>query len=839
MDLNWMVKMAWRDGRRQRNRLLLFMSSIVLGIAALVAISSFGDQLQGQLDNEAKAILGADLEIQSQHAFEPWVVEFLDSLNIDVSHEISFGSMVRFNDEGATRLVNVRAVDSQYPFYGKLESNPPAAAENLGDYGLALPSEDLVIQFKLQPGDSIGIGSLNFEIGGSLTRVPGQSGITGSVAPPVFMPYQQVANTGLLQKGSRVNYMIYGKYPNNLGADVYSAVISPRLQKANLRVTNIEEHKANMGSLFSDITGFLNLTAFVALLLGCLGVASATHLYTKEKVKQVAVLRCLGASGKESAGIYLIQLLVMAFIAAVIGAILGTLFQFVLPHLLGDFLPVTVKSGFSAKAFVAGISAGVVTAMVFALPALMSILDVSPLEVLRAQSSPGGSIKRTAIFWVLALVYVAGFAVFQTQSWFGGIVFTGALVVSLGALAALAKAITVLTRRFMPDWGSFTFRQGLANLFRPNNQTMVLMVTIGLGTGLIVTLLLSRSLLLEKLQQTSSGTEQPNMVLFDIQDDQLDSLKSLAHEQGFPVLGSVPIVNMRLHSLKGQKVYVLQQDSTQEISDRILTREYRVTYRDSLTASEEIIDGAWVGTASLQDETIPVSLEKRMAESMSLSVGDRVAFNVQGAIMECRVGSIRKVDFQRVETNFVVVFPDGVLNKAPKFHVLLTRFDSPETSAAFQGTVVKTFPNISIIDLNLILSTLETVSGKASFVIEFMALISVLTGILVLIASVRTSKYQRIKEAGLLRTLGASRKKLLLIATTEYFLLGSLAALTGIGIALLATLALAQFSFNSLLSPNWAAVVITYLIIVGLVVFIGLLNTRSVVNHSPMQVLKS
>lgn len=834
-----MMKMAWRDGRRQRNRLLLFMSSIVLGIAALVAISSFGDQLQQQLDNEAKAILGADLEIQSQQPIDPWVLDFLDSLNIDVSHEISFGSMVRFNADGATRLVNVRAVDSKYPFYGKLESTPTSAAENLGEVGMALPAEDLLIQFKLQPGDTIGIGTLDFEIGGSLTRVPGQSGITGSVAPPVFMPYQQVSKTGLLQKGSRVNYMVYGKHPQNLPAELYASVIAPRLQKANLRVTNIEEHKENMGSLFSDLTGFLNLTAFVALLLGCLGVASATHLYTKEKVKQVAVLRCLGASGKESAGIYLIQLLGMAFVAALVGAILGTLLQFVLPHLLGDFLPVSVQSGFSIWAFLSGISAGVVTAMVFALPALMSILDVSPLEVLRAQSSPSGSIKRTAIFWILALVYVAGFAVFQTQSWFGGIVFTGGLVVSLGALAALAKAITFLTRRYMPDWGSFTFRQGLANLFRPNNQTMVLMVTIGLGTGLIVTLLLSRSLLLEKLEQTSAGTEQPNMILFDIQDDQLDSLKDLTREQGFPVLGAVPIVNMRLHSLKGQRVHVLQQDSTSAVSTRTLTREYRVTYRDSTTTSEEVIDGTWVGEASPQDAVIPISLEEGLAERMGLEVGDRLAFNVQGAIMECSVNSIRKVDFQRVETNFLVVFPEGVLNRAPKFHVLLTRFDSPETSADFQADVVKTFPNISIIDLNLILSTLETVSGKASFVIEFMALISVLTGILVLIASVRTSKYQRIQEAGLLRTLGASRKKIMLIATTEYFLLGSLAALTGIGIALLATLALAQFSFNSLLSPNWAAVVIAYLIIVGLVVFIGLLNTRSVVNHSPMQVLKT
>lgn len=840
MNWSWMLKMAWRDSRRQRGRLMLFMSSIVLGIAAMVAISSFGDQLQEELDTEAKTLLGADIEVESQRPIDDWVINYFDSLNIEITREISFGSMVRFDEMGATRLVNIRAIDGDYPFYGAIETSPTGADEQMQNNRRALTSESLMLQFNVSNGDTIGIGALNFEVVGSVIKVPGQSGITGSVAPPVFMPYEWVEATELLQKGSRINYKIYGKYPPDFDPALFEKVIKPRLQKAELRSEDVAERKERTGAVFNDLTGFLNLTAFVALLLGCIGVASSAHLYVKEKVKQVAVLRCIGASGNESAGIYLLQLLGIAVPAAVLGAALGVGLQFLIPALVADFLPVTVEAGFSIKAVASGIAIGVLTAMVFALPPLLRIVEVSPLQALRAGIAASASKKRE---WLLALFtvgYISVFAVLQMESTLVALVFVTGLLASLGLLALIAWLLMKMVRRYVPDGGSFIFRQGLSNLFRPNNQTLVLIVTIGLGTGLITTLVLSQSVLLDKLKQSSSGDDSPNMVVFDVQDDQLDSLTALTKNFDFPLIGTVPIVNMRLHSLKGELVNTLKNDTTSTVRRGVLRREYRVTYRDSLTDAETVISGEWIGNVPPDNKgPVPISLSDGIAESMNVEPGDLLEFNVQGAIIECIVGSIREVDWQRIQTNFVVVFPAGVLENAPKFHVMLTRFGAVEESARYQGAVVKAFPNVSIVDLNLVLDTIDEIAGKASFVIQFMALISMLTGLIVLIASVRTSKFQRIHEAVLLRTLGASRKQILRIAFVEYAMLGSLAALTGIGIALVASIALAQFSFNALLSPDWVAVLVTYLIIVGLTVLTGMLNSRSVVNEPPLKILNT
>jgi putative ABC transport system permease protein len=231
-------------------------------------------------------------------------------------------------------------------------------------------------------------------------------------------------------------------------------------------------------------------------------------------------------------------------------------------------------------------------------------------------------------------------------------------------------------------------------------------------------------------------------------------------------------------------------------------------------------------------------LNEGLAEDMQVKIGDPISFNVQGAIIQCYVGSFREIDFQRVQTNFIVVFPNGVLEEAPKFHVLLTRYEEVSQSAAYQQKVVSRFPNISIIDLDLILSTIDEVLGKISFIIQFMAFFSILTGIIVLIGSVSISKFQRIQEAVLLRTIGASKKQIIRINLMEYFFLGSIASLTGILIALLSTWALALFSFETVFVPNLLGALLTYLTITGLTVLIGLTNSRSVVNKPPLEILR-
>jgi putative ABC transport system permease protein len=393
-----------------------------------------------------------------------------------------------------------------------------------------------------------------------------------------------------------------------------------------------------------------------------------------------------------------------------------------------------------------------------------------------------------------------------------------------------------IVRRFFPDAWNYLWRQGLANLFRPNNQTTILIVAIGLGTAFICTLFSIQSILLNRVNLSASGN-QPNTVLFDIQTAQKDKVLAMAKQQGLPVNGTVPIVNMRLEQVNNITAATLEKDSTIEMQKWVFSREYRVTFRDTLINSEKITKGKWNGTVD-KSGTVFISVEEHFAKRNSIDIGDTMTFNVQGSIIPTVVGSLREVDWNRIQTNFLVVFPAGVLEDAPQFHVLLTRIPNKEISARFQRLVVQQFPNVSIIDLGLVLSVLDKLLDKVGFVIRFMAAFSIITGLVVLIASVLISKYQRMQESVLLRTLGASRKQIFFITALEYFFLGGLAAFTGIILSLAGSWMLATYSFETSFTPQWLYLFFVFLSICLLTVIIGLANSRSVVTRPPLEILR-
>ena len=279
------------------------------------------------------------------------------------------------------------------------------------------------------------------------------------------------------------------------------------------------------------------------------------------------------------------------------------------------------------------------------------------------------------------------------------------------------------------------------------------------------------------------------------------------------------------------------KDSTLKYEDWVFNREYRVTFRDSLISSETIVDGKWQKKADPGD-SIFVSMSEGFAENLGLKIGDELLFNVQGALLKTYIGSMRKVDWRRVQTNFLVVFPMGVLEEAPQFHVLITKVDKSDVSARFQQAVVRTFPNISIIDLELILKTLDDVLGKVSFVINFMAAFSILTGLIVLAGSVVLSKTQRIQESVLLRTIGAVKKQVFSITAIEYFVLGSIAAMTGLILSHLFSWALAEFLFEAEYQFDFIGTIAIFLIISSSTLLLGLMNIRPVLKNSPLEVLR-
>jgi putative ABC transport system permease protein len=311
----------------------------------------------------------------------------------------------------------------------------------------------------------------------------------------------------------------------------------------------------------------------------------------------------------------------------------------------------------------------------------------------------------------------------------------------------------------------------------------------------------------------------------------------LVKSTGLPVIQEVPIVTMQLESINGYRQSDVEKDSTLNISTRAFARELRVTFRDTLISSERITDGKWTGEVQ-EGELANISLDKGYAERIGVEVGDTIAWNVQGLLINTRVGSFREVDWDRVQTNFRVVFPIGIIDDAPKFHVFMTRTPDEQVSANFQLKVVQNFPNVSIIDLKLILTVLDQIISKVSFVIQFMAALSIFTGLIVLLSSVLISKYQRIQESVLLRTLGASKRQVLMITALEYFFLGALSSIAGIAIALVSSWGLAAFSFKIPFQPDILVVLLLFICVTLLTVAIGIFNINSILKKPPLEVLR-
>ncbi|MFD1143821.1 ABC transporter permease [Larkinella insperata] len=834
--------MAWRDSRRSRKRLFLFMSAIVLGIAALVAINSFGDNLSRSVDEQARELIGADLVLTSNKEVSKKTEQFLARISPERSQEVAFPSMVMFPRSGGVRLAQVKALQGKFPYYGAWETQPAnavaqfrKAAEKL--QWIALVDDALLVQLNAKPGDSVKVGNRMFYVAGRVMKIPGQTAVTTTVAPTVFIPRGLLEETGLLQRGSRVTYRSYYQFEPGTDVDKYVKSISPRLDKLGISSDTVTERKEQTGRAFADLTKFLNLVAFVALLLGCVGVASAVHLYVKEKIASVAVLRCLGATGRQAFLIYLIQTSLMGFLGALIGAALGTVLQLVLPAVFDSFLPVEVVTTVSWKAVAQGIGAGLVIAILFALLPLLVIRKVAPLRTLRSSYDEDVT-GRDPLQWVVYLTIAAsifGFAYWQIRDWMTALGFTAGLALAFGLLTGMGQLLMFLVRRFFPVSWSYIWRQSLANLYRPQNQTLILVISIGLGAFLIATLYLTQTLLLSRVQLSASGG-QANMVLFDIQNEQKAGVQQLAQQHRLPVLQNVPVVTMRLAEINGRTVAAIQKDTSVKVPDWALTREYRVTYRDTLISSEKLT----AGKAPHQDGgNVYISVEKGYLERTKLKLGDTLTFNVQGLLIPTIVAGTREVDWNRIQTNFLIVFPNGVLEQAPQFHVMMTRVGDTQQSARFQRDLVLRYPNVSAIDLGLILQTIDEVLEKVSFVIRFMALFSIVTGLLVLSSSVIISKYQRIQESVLLRTLGANRRQILLITLIEYLFLGLIAALSGIVLSLLSTWGLAYFVFEIPFTPNFAPLLAVVGVVTGLTVLIGLFNSRGVLVRPPLEVLRA
>ena len=842
MKASWdfIVKTAIRDSRKHRAKLFMFMSSIILGIAALVAINSFNYNLVDDINRQAATLLGADMVASSNKKLEPHISRVLDSLDADRSSELELFSMALLPKTDETQFVRLKGIAGDFPFYGKLKTIPESAAQEYKNKRGALAEEGLLLQYELEVGDSIKLGNIMFPIIGRLQNAFGSAGIGASFAPSIYISQEQLGLTNLVRPGSLVNYSHFFQFPDEFDVQTWKKSRRKLFRDDQVRIETIQDRKENLNEAFNSLNYFLNLVALVSLLLGCIGVASSVFIYVRTKIPSIAILRCLGIRGRDALWIYLLQIVGLGFISVLIGVALGTLIQVILPILLSDILPLKVETAISWKAIAEGTIIGLVITILFALLPLLGIRRISPLRTLRSSFEEDVKSRDYLILLIYGLICfsIFGFLWQMTGDWMTALLFIIGLSVAFLALWLVSKFVIWFVRKFIPRNWNFVWRQGMSNLFRPNNQTQTLLISIGLGTAVLSTLFVIQGLLLTNVSSMDAGN-QPNTILYGIESSQKDDLAKMTKSFDLPLIQQVPIVTMKMEEWKGRTKAEWMADSTAKVSRWAANRELRVTYRDTLEGTEKLLEGQLSGPYKSNQDSIFVSLGESYAEGLDVGIGDEIIYNVQGTRIKTYVGSLREIDFKNMQARFFIVFPTGVLEEAPQFQVLVTKTPSVAKTAEYRRAVVKAFPNVSVVDLGMILDTLNDILAKVSYVIKFMAGFSILTGLIVLISSLLLSKFQRVKESVLLRTIGASRKQIIMINFVEYFLLGGLSALTGILLSLVGSFLVAKYQLQLDYNIQWLPIFTVFFIVTGLTVIIGLLNSREVLNKPPLEVLRN
>jgi putative ABC transport system permease protein len=839
--------MAWRDSRRDRRRLLLFSLSIVFGIAALVSIGSLRDNLQDTIDDQAKALLGADLMLTSRRPFDEESEKLIADIGGERVDEISFTTMLVFpKADGGTRLAQMRAFDRGFPFYGDVVTEPADAWEQHYQGKGAVLEKSLMDQFDAKVGDPVRIGTLEVPIVGYLVVTPPRPSAFSAFAPQAYLAKTRVEETGLLSSRSLAFFRKY--YQFERGYDVDGMVLNDErkeaMRTAGIRSESAEGRKRNLGRALDNLYSFLSLIGFMALMLGGIGVASAIHVHVLRRVGTVATLRCIGCPVNRAFSIFLAQGIMLGIVGSVAGTTLGVVIQKLAPLLVEKFLPFTISAVISPGAILGSLAIGMLLCISFSLLPLLSVRRIAPLAALRSGVQSGRPWWKDPAAWLVVVVLVGtllttGLALSPDKIPFLGAGFVLGVTVVIAILAVIAKLISLLARKALHASMPYTLRQGLANLHRPRNQTLLFMVSIGLGVFLIVTMLSTQQMLIEQIG-VGSVKGKSNVFMIDVQPDQLKNVEAVVQQLNMPIQETAPMVSMRLAGIKGKPLSEVQEDKGTRVPGWILRRDFRSTYREGLVDTEELIEGEWIERVTNVDfeSAVPVSIEEGVAKDLKVGLGDELEMDVQGLPLKMKITSVRKVDWSSMTLNFFLVFPLGILEDAPGFSVVGTRAPDATASGELQRVIVEQFPNVTVFDVTLILQTIESVIEKIGYVIRFMALFTVLTGIIILIGAILSGKRDRIEESVLLRTLGASRKQIRAIILTEYFFLGLFAALTGALLSMGAGWALAIWVFKvEFLAYAWP-VVAAVTVVTALTVAFGMALSRGITSHPPLSILR-
>ncbi|MDH3527571.1 MAG: ABC transporter permease [Gammaproteobacteria bacterium] len=820
------MRLLARDWRAGELRIL--SAAIVIAVAASTAIGFFTDRLGRGMINQSADFLGADLVLESPRPVAAAWLAQARSTGLRTSETLKFSSVVVAGDK--LQLAGVRAVAAGFPLRGSLRTAPGPFLTDAEDAGMPAAGEAwaaprLLTRLGLDSGDTLTVGEQALVIRKVLTFEPGQVGSPFGVAPRLLMNLADVPATGVVQPGSRLTYQyLFAGTEQDIAR--FRGWLKARLG-ASHRLVGVQEGRRAVGSALERAERFLGLAVMAAIVLAGVAIAMAARRYSQRHFDMSAMLRCLGASQRDLLGLYLAQLLVLGLLASAAGCLLGWLAQQGLLVLLAELLPMA-PSATSAWPLLAGLLTGLVVLAGFALPPVLRLKGVPPLRVLRRDLSPLPSNA-----W---LVYGIAIAAVVLLMWR----YTGNAKLTLAALAGGAAASAVLGvlgfillalgRRLHTRVG-VAWRFGLNNLWRRRRTSVSQILAFGLALMAMAVIALVRSDLLTTWQD-QLPVDVPNHFAINILPDQVEAVRDFMAARDVPTTQIYPMVRGRLVSINAEAV---SQAVTKEAqSDNALNRELNLTWTTELQEDNAIVSGRWW---RVEDSGRPlVSVESKLAERLGIELNDYLGFTVGDEAFSARVASIRSVQWDSFRPNFYMVFPPGVIERFAA--TWMTSFYLPPGDKPMLIELVRNYPAITVLEMDLIIAQVERIFRQVTLVVEYVLLFVLLAGFAVLFAALQASLDERLYEGALLRALGASRRQLRSGHLAEFITLGALAGL----VAAIGTECLAWVLYSQVLHfdysfkwPVWIAAPLVGAVLIGAA---GYRGTRPVVERSPVVLLR-
>jgi putative ABC transport system permease protein len=846
--MRFVTRMIAREMRSSWRRLLFFFLCIAVGVGAIVALRSVIQSVRQTFAGEARTLITADAIITSNQALKPELTATIDRRLAEADatsiQSIEMATMVRAadRDDGRTRMVELRAVEPGFPFYGRMVlAGGQAFAPDLLANGGVLIRPELQAQLGVRVGDVLLIGTKRFDIRGLIEREPGRRLGAFSLGPRVFVSIADLQQTGLLAFGSRATYQRLVKAPD---ATLDGLVTALRADFSNefARVRSYKATEDDIGEDFARAEDYLSLVGLVIVILGGIGVSSVTRVFVQQKIKSIAVLKCVGARSSQLLAIYLAQVIVLGLAGSVLGLILAVGAVAAVPSLL----PAAATSGLgvsyavTAPAALQGVGIGLAVSVLFALVPLLEVRNVKPSRLLRDETSTAGLdwVQRVAIG--LVVVALAALTVWQAGSWKVGLVVTVGLAITTLVLH-LAGSLLIRLIRPLARARWFALRHAVLQLSRPGSQVRIVLLAVGLGSFFILGVRSLQENLVSEFA-VDLTPEAPDMFLLDIQADQVPAVRqaiAAGQDPGAPAPRLMPVLRARVVGVEGREI---QLENYEDVRGRgSLAREYTITYRPALESNERIVEGAfWAADGAGGGGIGEVSIEESIRDRSRINVGDTMRFDVLGRTLDARVTSVRHVEWADSRAGgFMFVFRPGLLEQAPHGSIAFFRGPAdPGARGRLQAELVAVAPNVSVIDGREILQTVKTVVDHVTLAVTVVGSLVVLSGLLILVGAVAMTKFRRIYEAAIFKTLGATRRVITTVLLLEYGLLGTLAGAVGAAGAVGLTWGISRFAldipFRLLPGLTLGGVAVTAALVAG----VGVAASWDVLQRKPLATLR-